>query len=352
MWSSDAVSCGSSSHTITWSARNSFSAARTACLPQPAPRVDAASPIATRIARMGAPSEEDRQAAGVLLAVAGMVFVEQRPVAGVDPEGDLLLERDLEATARAERHQGLVLVDEVVDLGPDVGGAGRDAGVRADHRAGHQAEHEAQAAEEDVLVAARRQPGEALDRPVRIDQPRWPEQEHALAVEQPGRERQADAGVADRRRAEDRALDRLAHADEHALVAGRADLEREYHVADDPAGGAVVELDLEPVVAGAALQHLEHLAALGVVDLAVARVGPGMDRRALRDHPQVGLGAGLRREQRERRGQAERRDEQEAAGAHLNQSRKTCTAGSDRLAKMSPPLCASIPASGLVRNGL
>src|SRR5437868_14924232 len=116
---------------MIWSARNSFSAARTAILPQPAAaraRTSAdARTIVWRMVRMAAPSEEDRQAAGVLLAVAGVVLVEQRPVAGIEPQRDLLLEGDLDAAARAERHQGLVLVDEVVDLGTDVGRAGGDA---------------------------------------------------------------------------------------------------------------------------------------------------------------------------------------------------------------------------------
>src|SRR5262245_43399588 len=243
MWSSDEASWRSSSNTITWSARNSFSAARTAWRPQPA-SADAARTIATMRVRMGS-SEEDRQAAGVLLAVAGVVLVEQRPVAGVEPQRDLFLERDLDAAAGAERHQGLVLVDEVVDLGPDVRGAGGDAGIRADHRAGDEAEHEAQAAEEDVLLRARRQPGEDLERPVRIDQPRRPEQVQALAVEQPGRERQADRGVADRRRSEHGVLDRPAHPGQRAGLVGGADLERIHHVAEDPAAGAVLELDLE-----------------------------------------------------------------------------------------------------------
>src|SRR5439155_23807566 len=67
--------------------------------------------------------EEDREPAGVLLAVARVVFVEQRPVARVEAHGDLLLQRDLEAAAGAERHQRLLRVDIVRRLRRDVRGA-------------------------------------------------------------------------------------------------------------------------------------------------------------------------------------------------------------------------------------
>src|SRR5258705_188033 len=92
-------------------------------------------------------SKEDREPARVLLAVVRLVLVEDRPVARVETQRDLFLERDLEAAAGAERHQGLVLVDEVVGLGPDLRGADADAHVRSDDRARHEPEHEAEAGE-------------------------------------------------------------------------------------------------------------------------------------------------------------------------------------------------------------
>src|SRR5262249_50469366 len=108
----------------------------------------------------------------------------------------------------------------------------------------------------------------------------------------------------------------------------------------------------EPVVAGPALEDLEHLAALGDEDLAVAPVGPRMHRSALCDHAQIGLGVcAARPEERDQRQEPGRRGGEETR-LHLNQARKTTTAGSLMLGKISAPPWGSIPASGLVKNRL
>ncbi len=110
----------------------------------------------------------------------------------------------------------------------------------------------------------------------------------------PAENERLDVGVRHRRRAEDaRRIARPMRVNTPGLSL-LADLEREHQLAEDPAARAVVELDLEPVVARAALEHLEHLVALGDVDLAIAGARAGVDRRLLRDHAQVRLGVGAR----------------------------------------------------------
>ena len=157
------------------------------------------------------------------------------------------------------------------------------------------------------------------------------QEEHALVVEHARRERQPDRRAHHGRRPEDRAADRAAHAREHARLALLADLERVDDVAEDPAARAVVELDLEPVVARAALEHLEDLPALGDVDLAVRVARPRVHGRALRDHAQVRVRGRGRREARQH--------EQGAGQSHWNHMRKTMTAGSLSDMKMSCPPC-------------
>ena len=60
-------------------------------------------------------------------------------------------------------------------------------------------------------------------------------------------------------------------------------------------------------------------------DLAIAAAGTRVHRRLLRDDPHVGVGG------REGRREHERDDEEKAADAHMNQSRKSCTCGSPGL---------------------
>src|SRR5687768_625074 len=93
------------------SARCSFSLGRTAKRPQPARAI-------TR-RRL----KEDRQTTGVLLGVLRLVFVEEHPLAGVEAQGDALLQRDLEAAADADRHLGARREGEGVLLGRPVGEA-------------------------------------------------------------------------------------------------------------------------------------------------------------------------------------------------------------------------------------
>src|SRR5262245_39208739 len=111
------------------SARCSFSLGRTAKRPQP--------PSSAAIARA---LEKDRQSTAELLSVGSLVGVEERPVAIVEPEGDLLLEGDLEPAAGPQREQRIRLLGEVVGLGPEVRAAEPGVEERAERRAGHQAE--------------------------------------------------------------------------------------------------------------------------------------------------------------------------------------------------------------------
>ena len=78
---------------------------------------------------------------------------------------DLLLERDLEAAAGAERHRVLTRVDEVVGLRRDVRRSRGQDRVRPDHRTGHEPQHEREPAQVDVLVGARRQRRRSLRAP-------------------------------------------------------------------------------------------------------------------------------------------------------------------------------------------
>src|SRR5262249_61076589 len=119
---------------------------------------------------------------------------------------------------------------------------------------------------------------------------------------------------------------------------------RAHQVAEDVAVRAVVELDLEPVLLRRALEDLEHLAALGDVDLAVAGARAGVHRRLLRDHAQVRIRFGAATEHR-----ADERDRWEGK-SHWNQARKVFTAGTFSSAKIGPPVWSSMFASGLVRN--
>ena len=124
-----------------------------------------------------------------------------------------------------------------------------EARVRPDHRARREPQHEREPAEVDVLLGARRQARRS---------PRAPSTDRSATTAAgctrprlragPPRTTGPTFAYGDRRRAEDRALDRAAHPRERARLLLVADLERIHDVAEDPAGRAVVELDLEPVV--------------------------------------------------------------------------------------------------------
>ena len=66
---------------------------------------------------------------------------------------------------------------------------------------------------------------------------------------------------------------------------GGVDVEREDLVAQDPAVGAVGELDPEPVVMGGPPDGRQHLVELGAVDDPEAEPRTGVDLRLFGDHP-------------------------------------------------------------------
>src|SRR5690606_10473562 len=179
-----------------------------------------------------------------------------------------------------------------------------------------------------------------------------PEQEHAVAVEQAGRDRELDRGVGHRRRPQRGPSDRPAEPGEPAGLVVLYDLERVEDVAEHPAGPALFQLDPEPEAAARAAQHPHAVAALGPIE---PPEGPPRPRHALgllAEDPGVVLAHGERRPQEEDGEADHQRPPRRGGGGHgMNQSRNRASSGLPGANRSSPPW-GSMPLSGLVNRAL
>src|SRR5262249_43691294 len=173
-----------------------------------------------------------------------------------------------------------------------------------------------------------------------------PEQEHPIAAQNPGRERELHIALA-QWRGREHCVHEAAKDPGRLGFAGKVDAKRKHLVAQNPAEGAVGQNDPEPVASGRALDRAQDLAALGHVHHPVSEAGAGMHLGLLGEHAHHCV-LGPRGARCEHGCQKERREGQfHGAVTHIL---TIVTSGPVGLISMPPP-CVTCP-SGCVTSAL